>query len=265
MLDAETKRYIDLAIASLRKELLAALPKAQTFVQNAGHADEADHAGKADFVVMIEGSTNVHIDGMSISVDVPAISELMEEGEGFVLVNGNTGSVALVEGSTNVHIYGSTIAVDEPDISDLLVEGTGFVLVNGNTGSIALVEGSTNVHIYGNTISVDVGGGTGGGGGLEPPDYRSQNSLAMQSDYTTTSSGFLYGYIMVGTGSQPGEEVQLKSGNTVLTTIYKIPQSGGDGEYIPFNYVLPSGFSFRIDGNIGDFSVACWFSGTLAP
>lgn len=179
MLDAETKRYIDLAIASLRKELLAALPKAQTFVQNAGHADEADHAGKADFVVMIEGSTNVHIDGMSISVDVPAISELMEEGEGFVLVNGNTGSVALVEGSTNVHIYGSTIAVDNPPPAEGILEPNYFAapiatLTESNVGDPAVsfnvpcwvvgtatfIEQDSSVHVFFGGAYLELSGST---------------------------------------------------------------------------------------------------------
>ncbi len=272
MLDAETKRYIDLQIATLKKELLAAMPKPPNYVKDAGHAEEADHAitaDSADFVVMIEGSTNVHIDGMSISVDVPAISELMEEGEGFVLVNGNTASISLVEGSTSVHIYGSTIAVDDPEISDLLVEGTGFVLINGNTGSISLVEGSTNVHIYGNTIAVDVSGGTGGD--LEPPNYPyiPQQTLAVNQWYQTDTSGFLSGNIIVLNNASGGNSILLEisdgATSSAFLTIYTIPSDGGKQESVGFQYVIKAGVKFRLQCNPYYFDALFEFSGTLVP
>ena len=98
MIDAETKRYIDQQIDTLRREMRAAGviggssdsgPRTVAYAVSAGAAGYAANAGSASYAVYA-GSAETAITAST------------------------AGYVELTEGSANVHITGTTIAVDDP-------------------------------------------------------------------------------------------------------------------------------------------------------
>jgi len=251
MINAETKRYIDQQIDRLRREMKASLGKKSDTITISGdtvsYALAAGTASTAGYA-LTAGEAEVYGGTVSFAVNAGTAS-----------VYG--GTVGYAERAGEADVYGGTVGYAQRAGEADVYGGTVSFAVSASTASYVLLhEGSTNVHINGTTISVDVSGGTGGG--LPAPDYDTLESLSMNTPYTATSDGFLFGYLLIGTSAGAGEMAYLYKGTTVKTIIYKTQQDGGHGEYIPFCYPIPSGMTFQVYGNISGISAVIYFSGT---
>jgi len=201
MLNAETKRYIDLEIERLRRQLMAAIPEAQTFVQNAGHADEADHAltaGSANHALeadaLVSGAT------VGYAVNAGTASEVAYDWGQGLSFNPTTKTITidLVPG-TDISIDGNTISYSGSGGGALFPDFFGTPLGTLDESDIGDNPISFNepcfVFGYANFLGNSSGGNFTGGAVFE---------LSRGNDTETMSICYInFGYNATGNGIVP--------------------------------------------------------------